>query len=49
MDHFELRDGALYAENVAVAEIARQHGTPCFVYSRATLERHYRAFDEEKA
>lgn len=46
MDHFELRDGALYAENVAVAEIARQHGTPCFVYSRATLERHYRAFDE---
>ncbi|MES0874798.1 diaminopimelate decarboxylase [Sinimarinibacterium thermocellulolyticum] len=49
MDHFESRDGALYAENVSVAEIARRYGTPCYVYSRATLERHYRAFDEALA
>ena len=45
MDYFEYRDGQLYAEEVAVAEIAAQHGTPCYIYSRATLERHWRAFD----
>jgi diaminopimelate decarboxylase len=49
MDHFEMRDGALHAEDVAVAEIAERHGTPCYVYSRATLERHYRAFDDALA
>jgi diaminopimelate decarboxylase len=46
MDHFECRNGALYAEDVAVADIARRFGTPCYIYSRATLERHYRAFDD---
>lgn len=45
MDHFHYRDGQLYAEDVAVARIAEQYGTPCYVYSRATLERHWRAFD----
>ena len=45
MDHFEYRDGALYAEHVPLADIAAQFGTPCYVYSRATLERHWRAFD----
>ena len=45
MDHFEYRNGQLYAENVAVADIARAHGTPCYIYSRATLERHWYAFD----
>ncbi|TCO76001.1 diaminopimelate decarboxylase [Plasticicumulans lactativorans] len=45
MDHFNYRDGRLYAEDVAVADIAAQFGTPCYVYSRATLERHYRVFD----
>ena len=44
-DHFLRRDGELYAENVALSEIARRFGTPTYVYSRATLERHYRAFD----
>jgi diaminopimelate decarboxylase len=46
VDHFEYRDGELYAENVRVADIATRFGTPCYVYSRATLERHYRAFDD---
>lgn len=45
MDHFEYRNGQLHAENVAVADIARAHGTPCYIYSRATLERHWHAFD----
>ncbi|MFA5938979.1 MAG: diaminopimelate decarboxylase [Sinimarinibacterium sp.] len=49
MDHFEYRDGRLYAEDVPVAEIAARHGTPCYVYSRATLTRHFRAFDEALA
>ncbi len=44
-DHFQLRNGELYAEGVALSEIAAQFGTPCYVYSRAMLERHYRAFD----
>jgi len=45
MDHFEYRDGALYAEDVAVAELAARFGTPLYIYSRATLERHFRVFD----
>lgn len=45
MDHFEYRDGVLCAEGVALSAIAATHGTPTYVYSRATLERHYRAFD----
>ncbi|MGB0846247.1 MAG: diaminopimelate decarboxylase [Thiolinea sp.] len=46
MDHFNYRDGQLYAEDVALADIARMHGTPCYVYSRATLERHWHAFND---
>ncbi|GHF32980.1 diaminopimelate decarboxylase [Seohaeicola zhoushanensis] len=46
MDHFLYRDGALYAEDVPVAEIAAAVGTPFYVYSTATLLRHYRLFDE---
>lgn len=45
MDHFEYRNGELYAEDVALQQIAAEHGTPCYVYSRATLERHWHAFD----
>lgn len=45
MDHFNYRNGTLYAEGVAMQDIAVAHGTPCYVYSRATLERHWRAFD----
>jgi len=46
MDYFNYRDGELYAEDLPVARIAEQHGTPAYVYSRATLERHYRAYDD---
>lgn len=46
MDHFEYRDRRLYAEDVPVADIAAAVGTPCYVYSRATIERHWRAFDQ---
>ena len=46
MDHFLYKDGALHAEDVPVAEIAAAVGTPFYVYSTATLERHYRLFDE---
>ena len=46
MDHFHLRDGELYAEDVPLARIAEDVGTPVYVYSRATLERHARVFRE---
>ncbi|HEY5790982.1 MAG TPA: diaminopimelate decarboxylase [Gammaproteobacteria bacterium] len=49
MDHFSRRDGRLYAEDVPLERIAEQFGTPCYVYSRATLERHWRAFDSALA
>ncbi|MGJ8668000.1 MAG: diaminopimelate decarboxylase [Oceanococcus sp.] len=49
MDHFEYRDGVLHAEDIPVNELAEQFGTPLFVYSRATFERHYRVFDEALA
>lgn len=38
MEHFLYRDGELYAENVAVSDIAAAHGTPCYIYSRKALE-----------
>ena len=46
MDHFEYHGGELYAEDVPLREIAERYGTPCYVYSRATLERHWHAFDD---
>ena len=49
MDHFLYRDGALFAEDVSVTEIAAAVGTPFYVYSTATLLRHFRAFDEALA
>ncbi len=46
MDHFLYRDGALFAEDVAISEIAAAVGTPFYVYSTATLLRHFKAFDD---
>jgi len=46
MDHFNYRGDSLFAEDVPVAGIAAQYGTPCYIYSRATLERHYRAYQQ---
>ncbi|MDW3206404.1 MAG: diaminopimelate decarboxylase [Alphaproteobacteria bacterium] len=44
MNHFEYRDGVLHAENVPLTRIADEVGTPAYVYSRATLTRHYTVF-----
>jgi diaminopimelate decarboxylase len=46
MDHFLYRGGTLHAEDVPIAEIAAQVGTPFYVYSTATLTRHFHLFDE---
>lgn len=46
MDFFNYKSDALYAEDCAVAELAKNHGTPLFIYSRATIERHWHAFDQ---
>jgi len=45
MDHFNYRNNELFAEDVSVQDIIYHHGSPCYIYSRATLERHWRAFD----
>lgn len=46
MDFFNRKQTQLYAEDCAVAELAKTHGTPLYVYSRATIERHWHAFDQ---
>ncbi len=46
MDHFTYKNGALYAEDVAISDIAATVGTPFYVYSTATLTRHYHLFTE---
>ena len=49
MDHFEYQQGRLFCEDVAIETLAEIYGTPLFVYSRATLERHWHAFDQALA
>jgi len=46
MDHFEYRAGALWAESVNLSSQVADWGTPCYVSSRATIERHWHAFDD---
>ncbi len=46
MDHFNYRQQRLFAEGVSLESIAAEFGTPCYVYSRATLEANWRAFDQ---
>ena len=46
MDHSTYKNGELYAENVNLSDQVSNWGTPCFIYSRATLEKHWLAFDE---
>lgn len=45
MDYFNYRNDELYAEDVPVQDIVYKYGSPCYIYSRATLERHWHAFD----
>jgi diaminopimelate decarboxylase len=49
MDHFEIRNGVLHAEDVPLTRIAAEAGTPIYVYSAATIERHVRVFREALA
>ena len=44
MDHFRIKNGVLHAEDVPMTRIAEDIGTPVYIYSRATLERHARVF-----
>ena len=46
MDYFNYKGNELYGEGVSLRAIAGDVNTPCYVYSRATLERHWRAFDD---
>ncbi|MCD1126013.1 diaminopimelate decarboxylase [Jinshanibacter sp. LJY008] len=46
MDYFNYKDGQLFAEDVPVAELASRFGTPLYIYSRATIERHWHAFND---
>ena len=45
MDYFNYKGNQLFAEDISLDSIATQYGTPCYVYSRATIERHWKAFD----
>lgn len=45
MDYFEYKDGRLWVEEVDISASAGDWGTPCYIYSRATIERHWKAFD----
>jgi diaminopimelate decarboxylase len=49
VNHFEARDGELWCEGVPLAEIAREVGTPVYVYSTATMERHFSVFRQALA
>ncbi|MFT5599420.1 MAG: diaminopimelate decarboxylase, partial [Chitinophagales bacterium] len=49
MDHFNYKNDSLYCEDVAINTLAETYGTPLYVYSRATLERHWHAFDDALA
>lgn len=46
MNHFDYQSGIMHAEQVSLAAIAEQYGTPSYIYSRAALETHWQAFDQ---
>lgn len=46
MEFLNYKEGQLFAEDVDLTAIANKYGTPCFVYSRATLERHWHIFND---
>ncbi|MBL4910325.1 MAG: diaminopimelate decarboxylase [Alteromonadaceae bacterium] len=49
MDYFHYKNTSLYAENCALSSLAKQYNTPMYVYSRATIERHWHAFNNAAA
>ena len=46
MDYFNYKNSVLFAEDIAVNEIASHYGTPCYVYSKKTILRHFKAFND---
>jgi diaminopimelate decarboxylase len=46
MDYFNYLNDELFVEEVSIQDIVYQYGSPCYIYSRATLERHWKAFDQ---
>ena len=46
MNHFQYKGNELFAEDVAIKDIVANVGSPVYVYSHATLERHFKAFDD---
>ena len=46
MDYFNYQENQLFAESVSIEEIVSTHGSPCYIYSRATFEKHWNAFDQ---
>ncbi|NRA69744.1 MAG: diaminopimelate decarboxylase [Gammaproteobacteria bacterium] len=46
MDFFNVKNGQLYVEDIAVKQLAQKYKTPLYIYSRATIERHWHAFDQ---
>ncbi|MFH1139545.1 MAG: diaminopimelate decarboxylase [Pseudomonadota bacterium] len=46
MNHFRYKNNELYCEDVSLADLAAEVGTPAYVYSHATLQRHFQAFDQ---
>ena len=46
MNYFEYREGQLFAEDLPITQLAEQYGTPLYIYSRATLTRHYQVWTE---
>ena len=49
MNHFQIKDGEVHCEDVPLSRIAAEVGTPVYVYSTATITRHFRVFDEALA
>ncbi|WP_319759858.1 diaminopimelate decarboxylase [Maridesulfovibrio sp.] len=45
MNYFEIKNNELHAENISINELAKEYGTPLYIYSAATLRRHFEAFD----
>lgn len=46
MNHFEYKNNELYCEDVSIAELVKDVGTPAYIYSHATMTRHFEAFDQ---
>lgn len=45
MHYFQYKNGQLHAEDIAVADLVHEYGTPLYIYSATTLKRHFKAFD----